>query len=88
MLNLWRRHLQECPHRNKGREYTKCSCPIWCDGDLNGKRYRQSLKTQNWQRALRLADRLEHPDMERFGLIPCEQPGCKPACGIGRCERQ
>jgi hypothetical protein len=87
MLSLWRRHLHECPHRNKGREYTKCSCPIWCDGNLKGKRHRQSLKIRNWQRALRLADHLEHPETERFDLIPCEQRGCNHRVESGRCEK-
>ncbi len=37
MLNLYRRHLQTCPHRAKARSYTKCSYPIWVDGLLAGK---------------------------------------------------
>jgi site-specific recombinase XerD len=61
MLNLYRRHVQNCPHRAKGAAYSKCSCPIWCDGDLNGKRYRHSLGTRDWGRAgLRMA-KLEQP---------------------------
>ena len=40
MLNLWRRHLKSCPHRRKGRSHTKCSCPVWCDGEVDGTRYR------------------------------------------------
>ena len=37
MLTPYRRHLKKCPHRGKGRKYTKaakCSCPLWCDGTL------------------------------------------------------
>jgi site-specific recombinase XerD len=70
MLNLYRRHLKTCPHRAKGAAYTKCSCPIWCDGDLNGKRYRHSLGTRNWGRAgLRLA-KLEAPGARQPKPIP------------------
>jgi site-specific recombinase XerD len=87
MLSLYRRHLKKCPHRTKGREYTKCSCPIWCNGTLQGERYGRSLKTRNWQRALRLADHLEHPNAERSDLIPCEQPGCNQRVEEGRCEK-
>ena len=47
MLNLYRRHVMKCPHRGKGQNYTKCSCPIWCDGDRNGKRARLSMKTRD-----------------------------------------
>lgn len=61
MLNLYRRHSKGCPHRAKGQEYTKCACPIWCDGYVNGKRQRQTLKTQNWQRAIRRLAVLEDP---------------------------
>src|SRR3974390_3132757 len=31
--------------------YTKCSCPIWCDGELNGERYRRSVGLRDWNRA-------------------------------------
>lgn len=61
MLALWRRHLTNCPHRSKGRAYVKCSCPIWCDGELSGRRLRTSLKTRDWQRAIRKAAALENP---------------------------
>ncbi|MCU1337086.1 MAG: phage integrase family protein [Bryobacterales bacterium] len=60
MLNLWRRHTATCPHRDKGREHDKCSCPWWCDGEIKGKRVRQSLKTRDRQRAFRNADAIEN----------------------------
>ncbi|MGA3099689.1 MAG: tyrosine-type recombinase/integrase [Bryobacteraceae bacterium] len=76
MLNLYRRHLKTCPYRVKGEKWkegmvwTKCSCPIWCDGELNGKRYRHSLGTRNWGRAgLRLA-KLEAPGARQPKPIP------------------
>src|SRR5947209_5390814 len=65
MLSLYRRHLQKCPHRSKGQAYTKCSCPIWCDGDLDGDRYRRSLETRDWQRAIRKIAALEDPQAPR-----------------------
>jgi integrase/recombinase XerC len=61
MLSLYRRHLKKCQHRKKGQDYTKCSCPIWCDGDLNGQRYRRSLQSRDWQRAIRKLAALEDP---------------------------
>ena len=39
----------------------KCRCPIWCDGELNGKRYRKSLGTPDWDRAGRRLAKLEEP---------------------------
>ncbi|MEK7752470.1 MAG: tyrosine-type recombinase/integrase [Acidobacteriota bacterium] len=66
MLNLYRRHTPRCPQRAKGSEWTKCACPLWCDGELDGKRVRRSLKTRDWQRALRKMAALESPDAPRF----------------------
>ena len=57
MLSLWRRHESRCPHKSKGRAWTKCQCPVWCDGEHEGRRIRQSLETRDWARAGRkLAD--------------------------------
>jgi integrase len=86
MLSLYRRHIKKCPHRREGREHSKCSCPIWCDGELNGERCRKTLKTRDWQRALRLAERLERPNAERTDLVPCAQPGCNHRVERGRCQ--
>lgn len=61
MLNIYRRHLKTCPHRSKGIDYIKCQCPIWCDGELNGRRYRKSLGTRDWSRGGRRAAKLEEP---------------------------
>jgi len=70
MLNLYRRHLQKCPHRAKGKAYTNCKCPVWCDGELNGKRYRHSLGTKDWGRAgIRMA-KLEAPGARQPKPIP------------------
>src|SRR5215813_714590 len=52
-LSLYRRHSAVCPHRPKGQNYTKCSCPIWCDGELNGKRFRKSIGVRDWARAVK-----------------------------------
>jgi len=60
-LNIYRRHLESCKHRDKGAAYTKCACPIWCDGELNGRRYRKSLGVRDWQRAMRKLAALETP---------------------------
>ncbi|MGA9623968.1 MAG: tyrosine-type recombinase/integrase [Bryobacteraceae bacterium] len=59
MLNLYRRHTDQCPHRAKGQNYTKCSCPIWWDGEIKGKRVRESSKTRDWARAVKRAEKRE-----------------------------
>src|SRR6478672_5142695 len=58
-LSLYRRHLKICPHRGKGQNYTKCSCPIWCDGEVNGERYRRSVGLRDWARAVKRIEQWE-----------------------------
>ncbi|MFB3777139.1 MAG: tyrosine-type recombinase/integrase, partial [Bryobacteraceae bacterium] len=52
-LSLYRRHTPECPHRAKGIGYTRCSCPIWVYGEVEGGVIRESMKTRDWARANR-----------------------------------
>lgn len=47
-LTLYRRHSQACPHRSKGRRWTRCNCPIWAQGSLGGKWIKDTLKTRDW----------------------------------------
>ena len=49
MIKAYRRHSAECGH--KGRNYHRCSCPIWVDRVVEGKRRLKSLKTRNWEAA-------------------------------------
>ncbi len=59
---IWRRHTPKCPHRDRGREFLKCSCPLWADGYSNGKRaLRVSLKTRDLSRAIKRASDLDTP---------------------------
>jgi site-specific recombinase XerD len=51
VLKLYRRHRPACKHADKGSSYAKCSCPIWVDGMLDGKRVRYSLDLFNWEDA-------------------------------------
>jgi len=49
MLTIFRRHTRTCPHRDKGRAYRHCSCPIAAEGLLKDDYVRQSLSTRNWE---------------------------------------
>jgi len=55
MLTIYRRHKKACGHRDKGRRYRGCQCPIWVDGFLAGKEIRESLtklfELRDWQKA-------------------------------------
>jgi integrase/recombinase XerD len=51
MLTIYRRHLKSCKHRDEGRAYRHCHCPIWVDGFLGGEEMRESLNLRDWQKA-------------------------------------
>ena len=69
MLTPWRNHLKDCAHRKKGRSCVKCSCPVWADGTLDGRRYRKSLDTRDWARAIRRMAEIEDQDAPRLKPI-------------------
>src|SRR2546427_750029 len=48
MLNLWKRHLKKCPH--KDIYYRRCTCPVWAMGVFQGTFMRKSLGTRSWER--------------------------------------
>jgi len=50
MLTTYRRHLKDCEHRNEGRKYRRCRCPIWADGFLARHEIRKSLGTRDWEK--------------------------------------
>lgn len=51
-LTIYRRHTKRCKagRPEHDRQWKKCSCPIWVEGKLD-QWVRESLKTENWQRA-------------------------------------
>jgi integrase/recombinase XerD len=51
MLTIYRRHLQSCEHRDQGRTYRRCKCPVWVDGFLGREEIRESLRTRDWLKA-------------------------------------
>ncbi len=48
LLTIYRRHLPDCPHRAKGRRWTRCNCPIWVQGSRGGDYVRESMKLTAW----------------------------------------
>jgi site-specific recombinase XerD len=59
VLQPYRRHLKSCQHRDKGQSFTLCQCPIWAYGELNGKAFRQSLRTTDGTRAEKIMQMIE-----------------------------
>lgn len=51
MLHLYRRHLGSCGKRTRR---ASCSCPIWVQGRLHGKRMRKSIGIRNWESAQKI----------------------------------
>jgi integrase/recombinase XerD len=51
MLTIYRRHKKSCAHREEGRKYRRCRCPIWIDGTLQGKEMRETLGELDWEKA-------------------------------------
>ena len=51
MLTAYRRHRKDCAHRNSGRKYRRCRCPIWADGFVGEQEIRKSLGTRDWDEA-------------------------------------
>ena len=51
MLTIYRRHRKDCEHRNDGRTYRRCRCPIWADGFIGNEEIRKALDTADWQKA-------------------------------------
>lgn len=51
MLTVFRRHVKSCEHKQEGRKYRRCRCPIWVDGFLGGEEIRESLGLRDWEKA-------------------------------------
>jgi hypothetical protein len=49
MLTLFRRHLRTCKHKKKGRSYRVCGCPLFVEGQLEGKMIRLTLEVRSWE---------------------------------------
>jgi hypothetical protein len=69
MLTAYRRHQKSCPHRELGRKYRRCRCPIWADGILSGTPVRKSVDTRNWEVA---TARIR--DWETEGRVTVDEP--------------
>jgi integrase len=57
MFTLYRRHLKKCG--NTKRTQTRCQCPVWVDGRIDGRRIVCSLDTTDWALAGRRLSEME-----------------------------
>jgi integrase/recombinase XerD len=51
MLTTYRRHRKDCTHRNEGRKYRRCRCPIWVDGFIGNHEIRRATGLRDWEKA-------------------------------------
>src|SRR5215469_13805621 len=83
MLTCYRRHLKTCEHRNEGRAYRRCKCPVWVDGWLKQDgELRQSLGTRDWYQAEKTKC-----EWEERGTRQEKQPEKAPLTIAEACEK-
>jgi len=71
---IWRRHVAPCDSTDNNDP--RCGCPIYQEYRVGKRRFRRSLKTRNWQKALAEARQKE---MEGFREKP-KSPTIDQAC--------
>jgi integrase/recombinase XerD len=76
-LSLYRLHSRDCPHRAKGRRWTRCNCAVWTQGSLAGRWVKMSLKTRNWAAAAKVIHNWEASG--KIGEEPPDIPTIKKA---------
>src|SRR5687767_7297169 len=76
-LALYRRHSRTCPHRSKGRRWTRCNCPVWAQGSLGGKWIKDSLNTRDWSVAAATVHNWEAA--REIGAATAEVPSIREA---------
>jgi len=72
---LWRRHVPGCTVEHR-EEMRQCECPIFKEWRVGGKRYRQSMKTGNYQKALAIYRKEERDGIKQLTT----SLGIKDAC--------
>jgi hypothetical protein len=78
VLNLYRRHLTNCRHRQKGRKHRSCQCPLWVEGTLRGERVRRSLDMRSWEAGQDLLRAWESKGVKTALVSISYRPGSPP----------
>jgi integrase/recombinase XerD len=71
---IWRRHTVPC--ESTDRMDPRCGCKIYEEYRVNGKRFRRTLKTTNWQKALADARRKELEGFKSNTKSPTIEQAC------------
>jgi site-specific recombinase XerD len=83
MLTIYRRHLKKCKHKQQGRKYRRCRCPIWADGSLNGQEIRESLDLRDWEKA---TEKIHEWEAEGQQVAPAPETTVEQACNAFECD--
>ena len=75
MIILWRRHVDGCPVKSRD-EMRECSCPIFKEWRVNGRRFRKSMKTRNYQKALATIRQEELTGIKQKTTSPLIKDSC------------
>jgi len=71
---VWRRHVAPC--ESTDRTDPRCGCPIYQEYRVNRKRFRRTLKTTNWQKALADARQKELAGFKDNSKSPTIEQAC------------
>lgn len=72
---IWRRHVAPC--ESTDHSDPRCGCPIYQEYRVGKKRFRKSLKTTNWQKALAEARRRELDAFKEKPKSPTVEQACE-----------
>jgi integrase/recombinase XerD len=72
---IWRRHTAPC--QSTDRCDARCGCPIYEEFRVSKKRFRRTLKTRNWQKALADARRKEIEGTQAKRESPTIEQACE-----------
>lgn len=71
---LWRRHAPPCDSAD--RMDPRCGCPIYAEYRVNNRRFRRTLKTTNWQKAIADARKKELEGFQEKSKSPIIEQAC------------
>lgn len=72
---VWRRHVAPCESTDTADP--RCGCPIYQEYRVGKKRFRRSLKTTNWQKALSDARKKELEEFKEKPRSPTVDQACE-----------
>jgi integrase/recombinase XerD len=75
MLTIHRRHIRSCKHTS--RKTKKCTCPIWIDWRINGRRIQKPIGTRDWNIAQLRARELEADGVVKNVLPTTIEDACQ-----------